>query len=217
MEFIKPEFKKSAYHCPHCNVYAEQKWSLSIDARFKNDVVSASRINEIKYDKLIIARCSHCQDINIWYNMELIFPVTSLVGLPNPDMPEEVKNLYYEARDVFPISKRASFALLRLALQRLCIFLGEKGNRLNDDIESLVKKGLPVQIKKALDIVRVTGNHAVHPGLIEFADQHENDTALFDLLNFICAHFISNPKAVDAMYSKLPDKDRKNINARDSK
>lgn len=42
--------------------------------------------------------------------------------MPNDDMPKCVKEVYMEAREVFVYSKRASAALLRLALQLLEIY-----------------------------------------------------------------------------------------------
>ncbi len=146
----------------------------------------------------------------------MVFPSTGSVDHANPDLPDDIQALYNEARDIVNRSPRGAAALLRLGLQNLCGHLGEKGKNINDDIKSLVKKGLPIPVQQALDIIRVTGNHAVHPGTINFEDQAENAYALFGLTNFICNHFITSPKQVSAFYNKLPDKDKQNIAKRDS-
>lgn len=83
---------------------------------------------------------------------------------PHSDAPESIRIDYEEARAVFGSSPRSSAALLRLAIQKICIELGLPGKNLNEDISKLVEKGLPVRIQQSLDIVRVVGNEQVHPG-----------------------------------------------------
>ena len=68
-------------------------------------------------------------------------------------------------------------ALLRLALQELLIQLGVSGD-INSAIKSLVQKGLDSNIKDALHTVRVIGNHAVHPGNIDFDEFVETNALL---------------------------------------
>ena len=82
-------------------------------------------------------------------------------------MPEDVQELYNEAREVFGISPCFSATLLRLALQKLCVHLKEEGININKDIASLVKKGLSLEIQKGLDSIRIIGNNGVHPGKID--------------------------------------------------
>ncbi len=123
---------------------------------------------------------------------------------PHVDMPQSVRTDYEEAMGVFPYSSRSAAALLRLALQKLCGELGEKGKDLNEDIGGLVAKGLPTHIQQALDIVRVIGNNAVHPGVINVRDNPEIAIKLFGLLNEIVEDRISKTKNIQQMYDSLP-------------
>jgi len=61
-----------------------------------------------------------------------------IAPMPTTDMPNDVKADYEEARSIFSQSPRGSTALLRLAIQKLVIFLGEDGEELNKSIENLV-------------------------------------------------------------------------------
>jgi len=131
-------------------------------------------------------------------------------------MPDDVKADYSEAREVLSSSPRAAVALLRLALQKLTIELGESGDNLNNDIGSLVRKGLLASVQKALDAVRVIGNNAVHPGQIDLKDDQATAIALFGLVNTIVEQMITQPRRVDELYRMLPESAREAIVRRDS-
>ena len=60
----------------------------------------------------------------------------------------------------------------------------------------------------SLDIVRVIGNEAVHPGKLDLKDDRDTATQLLELVNSIADQMISHPKSVKAMYEKLPESKR---------
>lgn len=124
---------------------------------------------------------------------------------------------YEEAGKILTLSPRGAAALLRLAIQKLCALLGEKGKNIDEDIANLVKKGLSPLVQKALDSVRVIGNEAVHPGTLDLRDDVETATRLFEVVNIIAEQMISNPKHVEDLYAKLPEAKRKAIEKRDGK
>lgn len=118
-------------------------------------------------------------------------------------MPANIKSDYDEAAAIYPQSPRGAAALLRLAVQKLMVHLGQPGKNINDDIAALVVEGLPKRIQQALDVVRVTGNNAVHPGQLD-ADDVALAQQLFPLVNLIVEYQISMPAQLDALYSGLP-------------
>jgi hypothetical protein len=137
--------------------------------------------------------------------------------MPNQDLPNEVLRDFEEARTILGLSPRGAAALLRLCVQKLCIHLGEKGKNIDDDIASLVKNGLNPLVQKSLDIVRVIGNEAVHPGVIDLNDDRDTASQLLNLINSIADQMISHPKQVEAMYEKLPESKRAAIEKRNEK
>jgi len=166
---------------------------------------------------LSIALCAHCNGYSIWYQTVMVEPSESSAPPPNSDMPDDVKRDYVEASGILSKSPRGTAALLRLAIQKLSIHLGQAGNNLNSDIAALVKQGLPLKLQQAADAVRVIGNNAVHPGQIDLTDDEPTATGLFDLVNLICDYLISQPKRVEEMYQKLPERQRAAIQERDEK
>lgn len=145
------------------------------------------------------------------------YPPRSCRQLPivHQDLPSDCKQDYEEARNVFTHSPRAAAALLRLCVQKLLRYLGEKGKNINDDIKELVKKGLSVELQQALDCCRVIGNNAVHPGELDINDSPEIAASLFDMINFIVEDRITRPKKIQALYTQLPERARAEIQKRD--
>lgn len=126
-----------------------------------------------------------------------------------------LKKTMKEARNILNLSPRGAAALLRLAIQKLCKHLGEKGKDLNTDIGNLVK-GLPEKLQKALDSVRVIGNNAVHPGQLDLTDDIETANKLFAFINIICDNQISQHKLINDFYQeKVPQSYKDAIEKRD--
>ncbi|ENV33687.1 hypothetical protein L289_3167 [Acinetobacter gerneri DSM 14967 = CIP 107464 = MTCC 9824] len=132
-------------------------------------------------------------------------------------MPDDVKKDFDEAKSVFNKSPKSAAALLRLALQKLCKHLGEKGENINDDLKNLVKKEkLSPELVKAADTVRITGNNAVHPGQMNDEDIDFVAAKLFTLINLIIKRAITEPKEIEDLYGLTPEKAREAVIKRDS-
>ena len=210
MSYIAPQSGLKSYTCPHCGVVARQYHWINAG------LLDQSQFPEFSQNPVRVSKCEHCGEICLWYFDKLVYPNRGNAPLPNPDMPIEVKKEYDEAALILTNSPRGAAALLRLAIQKLCIYLGGTGENANDDIAALVKKGLPVTVQQALDIVRVTGNNAVHPGQIN-TDDVEIVVNLFPLVNIIVVYMISIPNKINGLYSNLPESAKSAIEKRDIK
>lgn len=204
-EYIPPTFQLSAFHCPLCNVYANQNW----------DDLGRAVYGKYHYQKVSGCICVHCEKESLWYEDKMVYPDFEGVQSPNQDLGEEVQSDYREAASILQKSPRGAAALLRLAIQKLCGELGEDGKNINTDIKNLVAKGLPSAVQKSLDVVRVIGNDSVHPGQIDLRDDIETAKALFRLVNLIAEKMITEPKEVEEIYNSLPEDKRKQIEERD--
>lgn len=167
-------------------------------------------------DNLWVARCFNCDELSVWVYDAMIYPAAHEAPLPNADLSADVLRDYREAGSIVGKSPRGAAALLRLAIQKLCAELGGAGKNINDDIAYLVKNGLDKRVQRALDVVRVVGNNAVHPGMIDLRDDRATAEKLFGLVNIIADIMISQPKHIEGMFNDLPEAARSAIQKRDS-
>ena len=205
-KYYPPKFNEGQFHCIRCGVFAAQRW-LPTHFTWGHPIDTGVRLSI----------CSHCNEYTFWYEEKMVIPAEAPIEPPHPDLPEDCKIDYIEARNIFVKSPRSAAALLRLCIQKLMPYLSEKGENLNDDIKSLVSKGLPVLVQKALDYCRVVGNNAVHPGEIEINDTPEIAQNLFDMINYIVEDRITRPNEIERLYNQLPEESRKAIEKRDAK
>lgn len=231
-KFIEPKFNANAFTCPHCQVVAQMKfffpsaikWRISdnlnkIQQEWSRTYLSANiqyRFRELQdlgncYEKYAptFAICTACQKINVWIknldDEKMVYPKPRLTPPPNEDLPDDIKKDYEEASLILQDSPRAACALLRLALQKIMIHLGE-GKNLNKAIESLIDKDkINENLQKALDCIRVVGNNAVHPNEINIENNGKIARALFYIINFIAEKILTDKKRIDRIYSLLPE------------
>lgn len=212
MKYIAPNKDLKAFTCPHCHTLSQMHRETH---RFNNDVENKDNGTLILVNVVTICKCANCGKKILWVNNDYAYPDLQPIE-SNMDMPDSVKQLYEEAGLIYTKSPRAACALLRLAIDRLCNELGETDRDINKNIAALVKRGLSVEVQQALDIVRVVGNKAVHPGQIAF-DVDSIDTAetLFTLINIIVDRLISEPKRIASIFDKLPDSVKEAVQKRD--
>lgn len=208
-KYYPPQFQEKQFNCTYCGVFAAQYWNGIYYAS------GSSRLLELP--GWTYCECMHCNRKSVWLNGRMNVPSDAPAPPAHEDFPEGPKEDFEEARDIVGRSPKAAAALLRLSLQKLLAELGEKGENINDDIKSLVKKGVPEYVQQALDFCRVVGNNAVHPGEILLDDTPDVALALFEMLNVIVETRIAQPKRIAARYEELPEAARKAIERRDGK
>ena len=213
MKYVEPKSNLKSFTCPHCGVLSRQyHWG------YQNSVnAGAIPENHQSFGNTVIrvSKCEHCGEAAIWHRETLVFPDRGPAPAPNAQMPDHPKSDYEEAASILSHSPRGAAALLRLAIQKLCIHLGGKGKNINDDIKELVARGLPSQVQQALDVVRVTGNNAVHPGQID-ANDIDIASNLFLLVNVIVEYMIELPGRIKGLYEDLPANAKEAIAKRDA-
>lgn len=218
MNFIQPKIDLTAFTCPYCNTLAQQEWRETAIAKYHgiyHGFSDTGRSNSVTILK--ISTCKSCEKFHLWVNEKMLIPNISTVPLPNEDMPEQISAIYLEAREIANQSPKAAAALLRLALQLLCKELGGSGRDINADIGKFVKEGLDIRVQQSLDIVRVTGNNAVHPGTLALDDNPDIVYRLFGLLNYVVDALITQPKLINAFFDELPSGAKGAIEERDKK
>ena len=100
--FEAPEFEKEAFNCPYCNAFAHQKWQQLY--------YYYSSTGGLPVHTSI---CEHCEEKSFWFQRRLLIPFASTAELPNPDMPDNCKADYMEARSIVGLSPKGAAALLR--------------------------------------------------------------------------------------------------------
>ena len=199
-EYTPPSYKAESYHCPHCGVYAQQEWYEVF--------VQNSPMDESEED-ISLSYCSNCGNHSVWVKGGMVYPSGSIAPLPLQDTPEVVLKDYYEAREVLEYSPRAASALLRLALKKLISYLGGEGDKLEDTLINMRRKGLDTKIQSALESVKMTGVEAILPGVLDGEDDEDTAIILFNIINLIVDSMITQPRRVDELMNKLPGKKKR--------
>lgn len=213
MKFVDPHPERTAFTCPHsnCGVYAEQTiftWLHMIPEQ-------GSRSGLSGFSGTL---CKSCDQHIIWQGLKMVYPIANNCPPANEDMPSNVLGLYSEAAEIHNISPRASAALLRLALDRLCTHLGAPDkDSIDKKIGYLVSQGLPKGMQEIMDTTRFLGNEAVHIGEIDVDGIADDVAILFRFLNTIVERLITNPMKDKELYNLIPANKKQGIENRNEK
>ena len=224
----QPQLGETAFNCPHCSAYAHQRWlrpyverlplsEVFVQACSEGIVVGtdAAALNQV-VGGIVFSECQHCHRIGTWVHTGLRWPLASSAPEPHEEMPADIVPDYLEAASILQFSPRGAAALLRLCVQSLFKSLGGPGD-LNKTIATYSARGLSPQLIDAMDILRVVGNNAVHPGEMDLKDDQQTAGQLFELLNEVVDELIARPARTARLYAKLPAGARTAIEERNSK
>ena len=205
-DYVQPKVRTDAFHCPRCGSYSGQHWT---------HVTKSTMSGNVYDDRYDIGCCNRCKEISIWEDDKMVIPSTGNAPMPNPDMTEEVKRDYNEARDIVSRSPRSSCVLLRLCIEKICDEKKIEGD-LNKKIKKLSEQGLNKNIIKALDSVRVIGGEAVHPLQMDLKEDIKTATTLFKIVNYISYWAHTEEKEINSIFDSIPDEKKDAIKKRDS-
>ncbi len=207
----KPAYGRKKFHCPYCDVFTHQEW-------VRQSLIYPNGTGQGAFVELHTTQCFDCKHFAVWYKHKMIDPFASSAPQADSGMPDSVKEIFDEARQVQEHSPRAAAALLRLALEELTVHLGETDGKLDTRIGNLQKKGFLSQVIKGLDSVRITGNEGgAHIGKIDLtgADGAEVVNKLFWLVNFIVQRAINDLAEADRIFDDLPADKLEGVKNRD--
>ena len=237
-----PVFNAKSFKCPHCKTVAQQTFNndrslfqlylrdkysecgatadddtRGILSTFVNIILqeSSDPCNPMYARKEVAtSQCMHCQKLSIWYEEKMLYPKMLETPEATKDMPDKIKKIYDEAREVEPVSPRAAAVLLRIALEELLNSLEPKpkGNSPHEKIIYLLNKNvLSKKILSALDSLRIVGSSSAHSNVqiwnIDLTGKDNRDITykLFKLINYIVTRTISDDKEVDGIYDALSE------------
>lgn len=216
-----PEGESASFKCPYeeCGVLSQHSWALCTSGVVPLAGPGANPRRELQEHTLIVAaNCHACEREVVFVDGEVVYPRFSDAPVATSDMPDVIAEDFNEARQIANKSPRGAAALLRLAIQKLCKELGSEQKDINAAIGELVREGkISSDLQRALDSVRVIGNEAVHPGVMDLQDDRATASALFGLVNFIVEKGISEPKRIAEIYASLPPNKLAGIAQRDGR
>lgn len=209
-------YGEDRFICPICGTGTSHHWyMIYVDT---NDI----EITSIFHRELItkfedgddaISVCGYCRNYCLWKDGQMVYPASNLlIQDPNEDLPENIRTIYDEARNIFQYSSRSSAALLRMALESILTEMGYETGRLVDKIDALIKsEGASQELVMAAEIIRHYGNSSAHIGFIDLNEDKEAAEELFMVLNLIAEHQYTRPKRLKALMDKLPDAKRAQV------
>src|SRR3984893_5893084 len=139
---------------------------------------------KVKLLNLHVSRCYNCKGFTVWVRDRLVFPIKGnepldIIEADFRQVEEDVQELednvpesdehveasveeveeasedFEEAAAILNKSPRGAAALIRICIQNMMPLMKETGKNLDENISSLVRKGLEVEIQQAMDVLQV--------------------------------------------------------------
>lgn len=233
-ELAGPTFLLERFVCARCGAFAHQRW-INLEVRHTSRQGSNWRIyaddsrafyvdgaqfyaGEGGRHEWRVSHCVSCDQGSVWRQNAMVFPLASGGPLPHPEMPSDVLELYEEARNVLPISRRASAALARAALERF--LRSQEGADPKSRLDELIGElsGTVTQsLWKLLTGLRVIGNTSLHGddgepneivALFLEGDASQVVEPFFGAINALVEELITQPRKADELYAMIPQAKR---------
>jgi hypothetical protein len=134
---------------------------------------------KVKMANLHVSNCHNCNGFAIWVAGRLGFPIDV------EKTPEFVEGDFEQAAAILNNSPREAAALMRVCIQKLVPLLKQEGKSLNDYMSSLVRKGLEVEIRQAVEVLQVLRNETGQPTSLETQEDKEMALRFFDSLKAV--------------------------------
>lgn len=202
----EPRVGGKKFVCPTCGVYAQQDPNGQL---LRNSGLAFG-------GSWSFTVCESCSEPAVWRGEQMVWPANPSGPVPHADMPESVRAIYDEARQVAGASPRSAAALLRLAVETIVNELEPGSGSLNDKTGRLRQRGLRQQVINAMDVLRVFGNNGAHIGEIDLNDGRDTVVSLFVILNLVVENVITSERQVEELFTQLPEGARSAISRRDN-
>lgn len=224
---VEPEVMKAAYVCPYCEVHAQQLWQAVVvgtgeySRHPKEDVhklgaeeglglkEGTHRIIGPQRTGMWVGLCTNwdCRKETLWVGGEMVVPRRKTGPVAHEDMPEEVRKLYEEAREIAEASPGAAAAVLRKAAEKLCNDLVGEEIYFHDAVKKLYEdRRIHTRTKETLDKVRKVGNKGAHPSeAIDFNERRDVPPWLMMMINMIVEETITVPQHQEEVWNSLPE------------
>lgn len=155
--------------------------------------------------------CASCNVPSVWRGNQLIFPLDSQAPPPHPDMPPAALELYMEAAQVLPHSRRAAAALARASLEAFLREADTEPGRKNLQVRiGELKAQINPALWKVLTALRVVGNDSLHGDSDELialylhGEPAEVVEPFFSAINALVEELITQPRKADELYGLIP-------------
>ena len=146
---------------------------------------------------------------NVETRAKLIHPRSKFGPEPIKYMPETIKKIFEETREVYGISPRSAFILSRIALELLCNHLGTKKDTLDQKIEELLEaKKIDKSMQNISNIIRRIGNKYAHDDVPKEFTDTKTIQFMLDGINHIVDKTIKQPKEIKDMMDEYNVKEQ---------
>ena len=228
-EDTSPAHGKVAFVCPNCNTYANQVWrdlywqpnpqggfTHAVETMRYELIPGTSTQTPVYEGVWMAAECARCKEFTTWRDKQLVYPRASGIVAPSADMGPLATELYNEARDVLPMSRRAGTALARATLERVLKDLDLDAPARADLVTRIGRMDGKVSssLWRMLTVIRHVGNKTIHPEdepddaviLVLDEDRPGMVELIFASINQIVDELVTRPAMVEGFLGLVPDR-----------